>query len=157
MTAIKRTTYFTDEVQAVLGIDRDGAESFSGRAGFLICAAGIVATENSPELTADEWCAIVDSNNGSLFAYEQGPEVVVRGIIHNVFDSAEEEDEKWGVSCEDLARKLGALTFAEQLAVFEITRAFWTRKEAQEGASGYREIFERLGAKVTPASDEAPQ
>ena len=88
--------------------------------------------------------------NGSIFAYEQGPDVVVRGIIHNVFDYAYAGNAQWEVSCEDLARKLSGLSFSQQLAVFEIVRGFWTRKEVQEGAAGYREIFERLGAKVAP-------
>ena len=88
--------------------------------------------------------------NGSLFAYEQGPDVVVRGIIHNVFDNADTGNAQWEISCEDLARKLSALAFVQQLAVFEITRWFWARKDVQEGAAGYREIFERLGAKVAP-------
>ena len=147
---MKRTTYYPDAIEAIINVAPDGVESFSGRVGFLIAAAAGIASGNSPELSVSEWCAIVDANNGSLFPYEQGPEAVVRGVIHNVFDSAEDEDEKWGVSCEDLARKLSALSFAQKLAVFEITRGFWTRNEVQEGAPGYREIFERLGAKVAP-------
>ena len=145
---MKRTTYYPDAVEAIINVAPDGVESFSGRVGFLIASAARVAAENAPELTVNEWCALVDANNGSLYSYEQGPAVVVRGIIHNVFDNADPGNAQWGISCEDLARKLGAMPFVQQLAVFEFVRGFWTRKEVQEGAEGYREIFERLGAKV---------
>lgn len=147
---MKRTTYYPDAVEGIINVDPDSAESFSGRVGFLIAAAAGIAAASSPELSVNEWCAIADANSGSLFAYEQGPEAVVRGVIHNVFDYAYAGDQQWKISCQNLARKLSELTFAEQLAVFEIARGFWTRKEVQEGASGYREIFERLGAKVAP-------
>ena len=147
---MKRTTYYPDAVEAIINVAPDGVESFSGRVGFLVASAGRVAAENVPELTVNEWCALVDANNGSLYSYEQGPAVVVRGIIHNVFDYAYAGNAQWEISCEDLARKLYGLPFSQQLAVFEITRGFWTRKEVQEGDAGYREIFERLGAKVAP-------
>ena len=147
---MKRTTYYPEAVEAVINVAPDGVESFSGRVGFLIASAGRVAAENSPELTVSEWCALADANNGSLYSYEQGPDVVVRGIIHNVFDYAYAGNAQWEISCEDLARKLSALPFVQQLAVFEITRGFWARKDVQEGAAGYSEIFERLGAKVAP-------
>ena len=147
---MKRTTYYPDSIEAIINVAPDGVESFSRRVGFLIAAAERAAAENSPELTVNEWCALVDANNGSLYSYEQGPEAVVRGVIHNVFDYAYAGNAQWEVSCEDLARKLSGLSFSQQLAVFEIVRGFWTRKEVQEGAAGYREIFERLGAKVAP-------
>lgn len=147
---MKQTTYYSDDVATILNVEPGGVESFSARVGFLISAAAGIAAASSPELSVNEWCAIADANSGSLFAYEQGPEAVVRGVIHNTFDYAYTGDEQWKISCQDLARKLSALTFAQQLAVFEIARGFWTRKEVQEGAEGYREIFERLGAKVAP-------
>ena len=147
---MKRTTYYPDSIEAIINVAPDGVESFSRRVGFLIAAAERAAAENSPELTVNEWCALVDANNGSLYSYEQGPEAVVRGVIHNVFDYAYAGNAQWEISCEDLARNLSALAFVQQLAVFEIVRGFWARKDVQEGAAGYREIFERLGAKVAP-------
>lgn len=145
---MKQTTYYSDDIATIINVKKKDVESFSGRVGFLVSAAAGIAAASSPELSVNEWCAIADANNGSLFAYEQGPEAVVRGVIHNVFDYAYAGDQQWGISCQDLARKLSALTFPEQLAVFEIARGFWTRKEVQKGANEYREIFERLGAKV---------
>lgn len=136
----KRATYFSDAVETM--ISPSESESFSGRVGFLISAANKLATDSCPALTSSEWACIADANNGH--DYSQGAEAVVSGMALNLFDC--ELDEKWGVDCTDLAKRIRSMTFAEQFAVFEIVRSFWLNGPSR--SKTYRDAFEALGAQV---------
>lgn len=145
---MKRATYYSEAVEKMIGIDESGAESFSGRVGFLVGAACQVAEENRPALTVGEWCALADANNGTISPYEYGVEQVLSGMTLNLYDSAMECDEKWSIDCKETARKIMAMPLPERLAVFEIARRFWHSPDILNSSKGYREAFERLGAKI---------
>ena len=140
----KRTTYFSDAVETMIAPSE--SESFSGRVGFLVSAAHKLATDSCPALTSSEWACIADANNGTLHDYSQGSEAVISGMALNLFDCA--LDEKWGVDCTDLAKRLRSMTFAEQFAVFEIVRSFWLNGDVVSRSKTYRDAFEALGAQV---------
>jgi hypothetical protein len=145
--ALKRSTYYADDVLIALDLSENSAESMSGRVGFMIMAAAKAATDNCPPLTLDEWCAVVESCNGMFWNYEQGPEAVVSGMAHNLFDSAEEGDEKWDVDCAALAKRIARLPFVQQLAIFEVVHKYWSKPRTAGG--GFKEAFEAIGANVS--------
>lgn len=139
---MKRATYYSDAVESMIApID---SESFSGRVGFLIQAANAIAEESCPALLESEWLALADANKGTAHTFELGAASVISGMLHNLFDSADELDGKWGVDCLSLARRLGAMSFAERFAVFEIVRRFWSRDMVKD----YRAYLLSLGAIV---------
>lgn len=144
----KRSVYFSQPTEDLINISADSPESYSGRVAFLIEAGVKAAIESAPELTVGEWCAIAEAMNGHWPSYEIGTEQVVRGTWHSVYDCAPDCDEKWGISCEALAKHLSGLPFAAQVGAYEIGRAFWKRPEVLNTSNGYTEAFQRLGAKV---------
>lgn len=150
---MKKATYFSDAAMAAIAPDERGLESFSGRVGFLITAGVAAASEACPALTRNEWLALADANNGTVLDYSIGYEHPISGVTLNLYDSAPELDEKWGISCADLARRIRGMPLVEQLAIFEVVRRFW-RTEA-EGVVGRDDFLQRAGANVAPARGEA--
>lgn len=143
----KKSIYVPDDVDEAI-IAASDAESYSGRVAYLATIAVTTAIEAAPALKVGEWCAIADALNGHLPMYEQGAGNVLRSAWHSVFDSGSECDEKWGVDCAELARRLSALPLAAQAGVFEIGRAFWRRGDEVSNHPNYTEAFKALGAKV---------
>ncbi len=143
----KRATYYSDPVARIIDLDdNELSESWSGRVGFLIGAAHLAADESCPALTVDEWCALADADRGTEHNYAHGPEEVVNGMQHNLFDFADEGDEKWNVDCVALARRLRSASFAERLAVYEIVRRFHKTKPLK--GESYADRFRRIGARL---------
>lgn len=142
----KKSLYIPDTIDQI--VSSGEADSYSGRVSYLVTLARDLAFAEVPALTVGEWCAIADANNGTLHTYEHGPATVFRGAWHSVYDSAPECDEKWGVNCEALAKRLAALPLAAQAAVFEIARSFWARGDVVSAAGSYRDAFIALGAKI---------
>ncbi|MEW5833368.1 MAG: hypothetical protein AB1763_11090, partial [Campylobacterota bacterium] len=111
-----------------------------------------LAREQMPELTASEWGAIVDANMSTLHQYSLGIPSVLGGLWHNLFDFAPEGDEKWGVDCVALARRMQAMPIGAQAAAFEVIKQFWHRADEVNAAGCYSEAFRALGARVKDAS-----
>lgn len=144
----KRATYYSDAV--IKAIDhQESTESFSGRVGFLALSAVLSASEYCPALTSNEWCALADANNGTAHSYDVGPEAVVSGMLHNLFDSSPECDEKWRVNCTDLAKKISGMPFTSRFAAFEVVRRFWVHGDVVSSSQNYAEAFRKLGASVS--------
>lgn len=143
----KKSLYIPDDIDANI-IAASESESYSARVAYMCGVAHKVALEAAPALSVGEWCSIADALNGHYPSYEQGVNAVLGSAWHSVFDSAPECDEKWGVDCASLARRLLDLPLAAQAGVYEIARAFWRRgDEGSEGAT-YADVFTALGAKV---------
>ena len=144
----KKSLYIPSEIDALISAGE--AESYSKRCAFLISMAVEMLLANTPELRLGEWCAIADAMNGTHFMYEMGPKGLVHSAWHGVYDSAPECNEKWGVDCEELSKRLRGMTLAEQFAVFEIGRSFWRRRDITNGKKTYQELFQALGARISP-------
>lgn len=144
---MKRTTYFSKEIEESINIDADSTESFSGRVGFMIGSAAKVAAEECPPLPVGVWCALADANNGTFFNYEAGPEFVVSGMAHNLFDLG--EDNQFGIDAHEWAAKIQKMPFSQRLAVFEVVRRFWSSPEIVNASSGYVDAWTKLGANVS--------
>lgn len=144
----KKATYYSDAAMAAIAPDDRSAESFSGRVGFLVTVAGAIANEECPPLTRNEWLALADANNGTVLDYSIGFEHPISGITLNLYDSAPELDEKWGVDCTGLARRIRSMPLHEQFAVFEVVRRFW--RTSSDGVADWDEFLQRAGANVEP-------
>lgn len=106
---------------------------FNNRSGRLnaVCEryAAIVEDElRRASFTRAEWCAICDALNGAQI------EVLGAGTSWelawaSVADSADEMNAKWGVLCEDIARRVQAMSVAGRAAVWEVAARFWCYSE----------------------------
>jgi hypothetical protein len=139
----KRSIYFSSALEAIIGIEEDSAESLSGRVSYLVMLADRLVREQMPELTSSEWGAIVDANMNTLHQYNLGIETVLSGLWHNLYDFAHEGDEKWGVDCEALSKRMKAMPLGAQAAVFEISKQFWQRVDEVNAAGDYAAAFNR--------------
>ncbi|MDY0036710.1 MAG: hypothetical protein RBS05_12445 [Zoogloea oleivorans] len=143
---MKKTIYFSDEALAAVAPDERGIEGLSGRVGFLLTVASAIEKEACPALLKNEWLALADANNGTAVEYSFGFEHPITGVTLNLADAAPDLDEKWQVSCVDLARRIRAMPLAQQFAVFEVVRRFW--RTPSEGVTGWEAFLARVGAKV---------
>lgn len=144
----KRSVYFNQPTEDLIGVLADSPENYSARVAFLVEASSLAAAEAMPTLTVGQWCAVANALTGHYPSYEMGAQQVLRSAWHRVYDSVMESNAQWGIDCEALAKHLSALPLAAQLAVYEIGRAFWRKPEVLNTSSGYTEAFQRLGAKV---------
>jgi len=74
-----------------------------------------------PTLTRNEWCAVMDANNGLGVI---GDLLTVMNAWMNVADSPELEN-KWEVDLTRLTARLRQMSMAEKLAVGEAIERFW--------------------------------
>lgn len=144
----KHTIYIPDAIEAIIAVPEGSAESYSGRLAYLISLADTLAREQMPELSASEWGAIIDANMSTLHQYSAGIQYVLSGLWHNLFDFAPEGDEKWGVDCADLARRMQSQPLGAQAAVFEIVKQFWAKINEVNAAGSYENALRMLGARL---------
>lgn len=142
----KKSTYYADDVERVIDINPDGAESWSGRVGFLIGAAGEVATDSCPALPVQVWCALAEANGSTFQQYEIGPGSVVSGMTLNLYDLGPENH--FGIDAEHWARTIRKMPFAAQFGVFEVVRRFWKSPDLINAATNYADAFRKLGANI---------
>jgi hypothetical protein len=145
---MKRTTYFSRDVESALDIEGKGVESFSGRVGFMICAAAAIAKEECPPLPLNVWLALADADRGTAHDYEQGVESVVSGMTMNLVDY--EQDNQFDTDPLEWARNIRAMPLSQQFSIFEVVRRFWRRSDEASASKDYREFLEKIGANVAP-------
>jgi len=139
----RKTIYLTDEAEAALQ-PLDEGDSLSGRINTTLVRYAKIWPATCPALTVNEWCAIVDANNGTVL--DAAGDDPARHAWMNVVDS-EELDEKWDINRLDLGRSMKSMSYVEQCAVIEITRLFWMTKAKEDET--HREIFARIGARLS--------
>lgn len=144
----KRSIHVPDSIESIIAIGEGSAESYSGRVAYLISLADTLAREQMPELTAREWGVVVDANMSTLHQYGMGIDSVLSGLWHNLFDFAPDGDDKWGVDCVSLARRMQAMPLGGQAAVFEVIKQFWARSDDVNNAGSYADAFRLIGARV---------
>ena len=110
-----------------------------------------IIRRSMPSLMVDEWMLIFDVMNG-CWTMDQ-PYLQAQGIAHQIADATEMDNagEKWAVDGLDLARRIAAMTFSEQLAILDTAERFWSLG-VLEGETQY-EIVMRLARVVL---DEDP-
>lgn len=111
----RKSLYLPDAVDAL--IDARG-ESYSGRVAFLLTLAQLLQAQPRPALSGAEMRVVAQAVAGYVPAYDRGPEAVLRGAWHAVFDRTAD-----GVDTAALAKRLAALPLAEQAWLFEQARA----------------------------------
>lgn len=142
--AKKISVYFPEPVLGVLDVAQGGLESFSGRVGFLTCAAAEIAAANVPTLPKADWLALLDANNSTQINYDLGAQHAVSGMLLNVADA---DVAHLGADGQAVAERVAALPWVQQFAVFEIVRKFWRGGQVREGET-WGDVLARLGARV---------
>ena len=128
MSNNRTSIYVGEPLQRVL--DHVGAENRSGRINDIAGRYDAIISDELARLslTANEWAAIVDANNGTFMHDEYG----WRLAFANVQDTPE-LDAKWGVDRLELARKIGAPSIAMRAAVAEVIERFWSLSSSEGG------------------------
>ena len=145
----KHTLYFSERMYDRLDVDRGGVEGLSGRVSNLCSIALDAMREAIPAMSAAEWQALMDISNGH---YRQSDRAVVEQIdsfCYSVSESGMECNDKWGVNCVALARKLSGMTLIEQCAVMEVCRRFWVRSDINSKFNNYLDILAAHGARFS--------
>jgi hypothetical protein len=91
-----------------------------------------------PKFTRNEWCAIMDANNGGPFP-ESEPETIKSMFWANVEDSRG-IGEKWSVDAASIVARLQQLTPVESIVIGEAARFFWDNCHRETDW-----LFEQLG------------
>lgn len=120
-------------------------EGFRSRSSMLSAIAdryAEIVRRSTPDLSTPEWCAIFDILNGCWMIDQ--PAMQATGLAHQIADAAEMDGlgEKWQIDALDLARRVAALTFAEQIAIIDTAERFWSLG-VQDG-EGYEAVVKRL-------------
>ena len=143
----KHTLYFSDRVFERLDIDTAGVEGLSGRVSNLVSIALDSMREAAPALPVAEWKALMDISNGHFRQSDRSVDEQVESFRYGVSESGPECNNKWGVNCVSLARKLAGMTLIEQCAVMEVCRRFWVRSDINSKYDDYHDILEAHGAR----------
>ena len=105
-----------------------------------------ITADACPEFTEAEWCAIVDANNGFGVWLTSGIDPY-QILWANVYDpELDGIDEKWGVSCRDLADRIRALPLAGKAAVWDVAARFWASPRLNEISA--LDLLKEAGAKI---------
>lgn len=124
-----------------------GDNSLSGSIATLLDRYRAVTADACPELPLAEWCAIVDANNGCGVWLSAGGPDPFASLWANVADSEPDGlDEKWGVSCRDLAEHLRTMPLAGKAAVWDVAARFWASPRLNN--LGFEELLVEAGAKI---------
>lgn len=133
----------TKEILAAFGEEN----SLSGSIATLLERYNQITRAACPELTAGEWCAIADCNNGCNVWLSSGGPDPYQSLWANVADSVDDGlDEKWGISCRELAEQLRKMPLAEKAAVWDIAARFWASPKLNELPA--LELLKECGAKI---------
>lgn len=135
----KATIHIHPKTSEIIGPTDSGTLSL--RVAAMLARYESICRDNMPTLTAAEWGAVFEANNGTdVF----GEEPVMPSIVWaNVADS-EGLDEKWGIDSASLVRSLENLTRSQLIAVKEACVRFW-----MNASHATRTAMENSWAKTT--------
>lgn len=144
----KRTSiYMPDTMKNLLASYGEG-NSLSGSIAALMQRYSEITRDACPELSVNEWCAICDANNGCWVWLSAGGHDPYQSLWANVADSEPDGlDEKWHVSCRELAEKLRGMSLAEKAAVWDVAAKFWASPRLNDLVT--HELLRECGAKIT--------
>jgi len=143
----KTTIHLGDEALAVIGAVEN--EGYSFRVNGILTRYARMVAEAMPEFTVPEWSAILDANNGMGGFEGSGFPDASTSLWPNVADSVPDGlNEKWGVDCLDIARRMRDIPYSGQVAMYEIVRGFWASPDINK--LPVDDLIKKLGAKITP-------
>lgn len=145
----RHTLYFSDLIYQKLEIDRDGPEGLSARVSSLCDTAIEVLKDNVPAMTLKEWQATLAILNGVMHTHEFGIRAAADSVYFSILESGPDVNEQFGVDAVDMAKRYKVLPLVSQLAVVEVCRRFWVRKDINERFQTYRDMLDAHGAKFT--------
>jgi len=120
----KATIHIHPETSEIIGPTDPGTLSL--RIAAMLARYELLCRDNMPTLTAAEWCAVFDANNGTDVFAEQP--VMPSIVWANVADSVG-LDEKWEIDSASLLRSLENFTSSQLIAVQEACVRFWMQSE----------------------------
>ena len=134
----KKSVYLTDESITTLRLpaadsDNDREYSLSGRINAILARYDKLVAANMPEFSRDEWCAIFDANNGTLFE----PMFDLAGLPTMVWANVADSrglGEKWSIDQEALIAKLRAVSPSQAVAIIEAIDRFWSNPNPMDEA-----------------------
>jgi hypothetical protein len=145
----KHSLYFSAPMYEKLDVDHDGPEGLSARVSSLCDAAIEVLKDNVPPMALREWQATLSILNGVMHPNEFGPQAVADSVYFSILESGPDVNQQFGVNAVSMAKRFQALPLVSQLAVVEVCRRFWVRKDVNARFDNYRDILGAHGAKFT--------
>jgi len=145
----KHTLYFSDLIYPKLDIDHDGPEGLSARVSSLCLTAIEVMRDSVPALPFKEWMATLSILNGEMPPHDFGIRAVADSVYFSILESGPDVNEQFGVDAVEMAKRFKVLPLASQLAIIEVCRRFWVRKDINAKFTSYREILDSHGAKFS--------
>jgi hypothetical protein len=104
-----------------------------------------IVEHDMPTLTIGEWCAIIDTLNGTFLDSSK-----IRCMWMEIADHEPGFlEQKWKIERKVLIERLKTMPAGSRMAVAEVAHRFWSSEDARCGAT-YREVLTRLGARVAP-------
>lgn len=137
--------YVGAALEAVLAQQKSATTSTSGIINSLAEFYTEVIRRNMPELSQDEWLAIMDCMNGTA---TDNLALTLGGIAHNLEDAIELDglDGKWSIS-KDLPAAINDLRWEGKAAILDVVKRFWAMSE-EGGEKDFDEMLRECGAKV---------
>ncbi len=144
----KHSIYLSDQVHERLDLDPAGVEGMSARLSHLIAVALEGMRDNMPTLPLNEWQTLLDVSNGHYRSHNDPLPAQLESWIFSISESGPECDEKWGVDCRALARKINGLPLIQKCAAYEVCRRFWVRKDVNDLHDSYAGMLTAHGARI---------
>ena len=144
----KHSIYLSDQVHASLDLDPAGIEGMSARLSNLIAIALEGMRENMPTLPLNEWQCLLDVSNGHYRSRNDPLAAQLGNWVFSISESGPECDDKWGVDCNALARKINRLPLIQKCAAYEVCRRFWVRSDINDLHDGYASMLKAHGARI---------
>ena len=121
----RKNVWIGEPIRRLIDTTRPG--NFSGAVNTAIGRYQDILSRSLPDLSTEEWCLIFDSLNGTWF-----DELTTANLWLSIADANRHHGlgDKWGVnveSLEALEARLQALSYAECVAIVEMTERFWSR------------------------------
>lgn len=126
----KRTSvYISATAERIIG---EAPDSLSGRLNTIVARYGGILAEDCPGLAMAEWSALCDVLNGTWLLAESGGGMDPARYIWADLLDAEGVGEKLAIDARNLAERIRAMRYAEQVAICEIVTRFWRHPRLNE-------------------------
>ena len=133
------SVYVGDPIeQALACLAGDDGENRSARLNS-VCARYLAMVTDELrrlDLTRNEWCAIMDANNGMILSGLAGTpqELMVSMLWANVHDTPE-LGQKWRIDQAELVRRLHSMPKSTLIVIAEVVERFWSRASMDTDAA----------------------
>lgn len=117
----KITAYLSPASDDVIG----NCNHLSSRLNAIIARYGCIVRDSMPAMSRNQWCAIMDANNGTDLLADRITPMIVWANVHDTPGLGE----KWGIDQAALVSDLQQLSTTELLAVQEACVRFWQAAE----------------------------